>query len=157
MNFNETANLEERWGPKWKAIQYVRDVMIPALDKERTLAILDYARLQPESSEVISRHAFEAARSAGGDRERQMVQASEDLRAAIWNVIWDSTWVDAWHLSWVVSKVGFGLSLVDIMHDGKFDRGEYIHLVAPWLMGGFPDYNIWSVVNHGEEDDQAVA
>lgn len=152
MEFNPTDSLPERWGPQWKAIQYVRDVMLPELDKDRATAILDYARRLPaEHHEAVSRHAFEAARLAGGDRERQMVQASEDLRQAIWNVMWDSTWVDAWHLSWVVSRVGMGLALVDVMHDGQFDRSEYIQLVSPWLMGGFGDKNIWAAV-HRDED-----
>lgn len=151
MNFNETDNLAERWGPNWRAIQFVRDEMIPMLDRRRTEIILEYSKRSPESAETISRHAFEAARKAGGDRERQMVQASEDLRQAIWDVIWDSTWVDAWHLSWVVSRTGFGLSLVDVMHDGKLDRGEYIHLVGPWLMGGFPEINLWGEIAREED------
>lgn len=152
MEFNQTDDLPERWGPKWRAIQYVRDVMIPSLDKERTEIILEYAKRQPEYSEGIQRRAFKAAQRAGGDRERQMVQASEDLRTAIWNVIWDSTWVDAWHLSWVVSRVGMGLSLVDLVHDDKFDRGDYINLVAPWLMGGFADQNIWNAISDDNEN-----
>ena len=150
MEFNETTELAKRWGPKWRAIQYVRDVMLPALDKRRAESIMAVAR-EMARDESHQRHAFEAARKAGGDRERQMVQASEDLRSAIWDVIWDSTWADAWYLSWEIARVGVGLSAVDLMLEGDWDRGEYIAMVGPWLMSGFPDHNIWEVVNREED------
>lgn len=152
MEFNETSDLAKRWGPKWRAIQYVRDVMVPQLDKRRAEVIMSMAR-DMRRDESQQRHAFEAARKAGNDRERQMVQASEDLRAAIWDVIWDSTWADAWHLSWEIARVGVGLSAVDLMLDGHWDRGDYIAMVGPWLMGGFPDLSIWEAVS---EDDQVA-
>ena len=150
MQFNETKDLEQRWGPKWRAIRYVRDVMIPALTKERMEAIMEMAGNMARE-EAYQRHAFEAARRAGGDRERQLVQASEDLRAAMWDVIWDSSWADAWHLSWEVARVGVGLSAVDLMLDNQWGRAEYIAMVGPWLMSGFPDHNIWEVVNREED------
>lgn len=133
----------EEFGPQFRAIARVVEEQVPALNKLRTELIFNMARSN-ERTEIAQRHAFEAARLAGDNREEKMVRASEYLRKSIWDIIWDSTWADAWQMSWIISRCALGIATHDLIGTGNYTVEDYSLLVSPWLLGGRWTKNLWT-------------
>jgi hypothetical protein len=132
---------QDRYGRQWRAIEYVRDVQLPRLDRQRAynMRLWDVATELPGwvNGQTAAMHSTIGI----GEREHQAVSSSEDLRKAVWETIWDSTWRDAWQVSWLIARAGLGYSTFDLVGNNNYTMDDYLALVGPWS-AGFPEYPV---------------
>ena len=119
-------------------LEYIEEVMLPRLDRDRAERILSRARGCVDGYGAQHR-AITAARMNG--IEAEAIEASERLRAASWDTIWDSTQTEAWLMSWVMSRVGLAIATIDHVGDGHYQVQDYLDLIDPFS-AGFPDFPI---------------